>query len=497
VITAKPLYGAADKSRLLHENPSSGSPEPYRTPWRIDFARLVHCPAFRRLQGKTQLFPGESDFFRNRLTHSMEVAQISKSIAIKLNHEFFRDAPDDDYRISTDLVEFTALAHDLGHPPFGHNGEAALDECMRERGGFEGNAQTLRILARVEKKRTVSWPPVEFQNGQDERRGLNLTFRSLASILKYDREILPRPPEDELKKGYYGEERELVLTMKEALTGQRDFPNFKTVECQIMDIADDIAYSTYDFEDAMKAGFTSLLDVLRLSNQPKLLRRVAVKVWKNVHDRHDRFDESNIPPEQLGQIQETEDEVLRILYEICRSIIPDLGEIEGTNERGGPRTISKRSELALVSAAYNAAKEVQGNGYLRTSLTSQLVGQFIRGVSLEVDANLPAVSRVVVSERTRKKIEVLKRYTFESQIEAARLKTVEFRGKDIVKEIFACLSEDQNLLPMDWRARCEGLPSHDHKLRTICDFIAGMTDRYALEFYQRLKGDPVSIFKEP
>jgi dGTP triphosphohydrolase len=84
--------------------------------------------------------------------------------------------------------------------------------------------------------------------------------------------------------------------MKEALTGQRDFPNFKTVECQIMDIADDIAYSTYDFEDAMKAGFTSLLDVLRLSNQPKLLRRVAVKVWKNVHDRHDRFDESNIPP---------------------------------------------------------------------------------------------------------------------------------------------------------------------------------------------------------
>jgi dGTPase len=156
VTEPKPLYTTADKNRVFGKKISPG--EPYRTAWRIDYARLVHGPAFRRLQGKTQLFPGESDFFRNRLTHSLEVAQISKSIAIKLNYEHFRDATDDDYRISTDLVEFAALAHDLGHPPFGHNGEAALDECMRTVGGFEGNAQTLRILARVEKKRRLPAP---------------------------------------------------------------------------------------------------------------------------------------------------------------------------------------------------------------------------------------------------------------------------------------------------------------------------------------------------
>ncbi len=150
------LYGPADKHRQAPEAEKPQGNEPYRSVWRVDFARLVHSPAFRRLQGKTQLFPGESDFFRNRLTHSLEVAQIAKSIALKLNYEYFRDATDEDHKISTDLVEFAALAHDLGHPPFGHNGEAALDECMRGIGGFEGNAQTLRILARLEKKEPLA-----------------------------------------------------------------------------------------------------------------------------------------------------------------------------------------------------------------------------------------------------------------------------------------------------------------------------------------------------
>jgi dGTPase len=125
----------------------------YRSPFRRDYARLVHSPSFRRLQGKTQLFPGlESDFFRNRLTHSFEVAQIAKSITLFLNNsnEFLRT---NEYVIDTDLVEFAGLAHDLGHPPFGHKGEKALNECMQDSGGFEGNAQTLRVLTRIEKKK--------------------------------------------------------------------------------------------------------------------------------------------------------------------------------------------------------------------------------------------------------------------------------------------------------------------------------------------------------
>jgi dGTPase len=196
-MTAK-LYTSSDYTRE-HRGSGTGASrsEPYRSDFRRDYARLIHCAAIRRLTGKTQLFPGfESDFFRNRLTHSMEVAQIAKSIAIKLNYE------EDDFfsavgPIDTDLVEIAGLAHDLGHPPFGHNGELALDRCMLKYGGFEGNAQTLRILARIEKKATND--PEGYgvlSSGLDCRFGLDMCARTLASVLKYDRQIdLERDPD--------------------------------------------------------------------------------------------------------------------------------------------------------------------------------------------------------------------------------------------------------------------------------------------------------------
>lgn len=124
--------------------------ESYRTPYRRDYARIIHSASFRRLEHKTQLFPGgESDFFRNRLTHSLEVAQISKTIAFKLLNEH----PEID--VNPDVCEIAGLIHDLGHPPFGHTGEKALDECMKEFGGFEGNAQTIRIITRLERRKTT------------------------------------------------------------------------------------------------------------------------------------------------------------------------------------------------------------------------------------------------------------------------------------------------------------------------------------------------------
>jgi dGTPase len=129
------LYSRGDAERVAALR-KEGDDEEFRTPWRRDFARLIHCPAFRRLQGKTQVFPGhESDFFRNRLTHSLEVAQIAKSIALRLNNvaPAFRPRRQ---KIEPDIVELAGLAHDLGHPPFGHNGEEALDECMQQHGGF-------------------------------------------------------------------------------------------------------------------------------------------------------------------------------------------------------------------------------------------------------------------------------------------------------------------------------------------------------------------------
>jgi dGTPase len=274
-----PLYTATDVARQV-ETPGTTLPaEPYRSGFRRDYARLIHSPAFRRLQGKAQLFPcQESDFYRNRMSHSLEVAQIAKSVAIKLNdqHDYFKKE-----NINTDLVEFAGLAHDLGHPPFGHNGEAELDQQMLEYGGFEGNAQTLRILSRLEKKQTTDYPqvaatPRPIIDGVDCRRGLNLTFRSLASILKYDKEI-PRNEDARRKinsekhafKGYGFLEHDLVEQIRMNVAGGSVRAPIKTIECSIMDIADDIAYSTYDLEDAFKGGFLSPLSILAMPDEQK------------------------------------------------------------------------------------------------------------------------------------------------------------------------------------------------------------------------------------
>jgi dGTPase len=278
-IFSKPLYSAYDAKRLLE---SSGDKEsvPFRSEWRKDYGRIIHSPSLRRLQGKTQLFPNnENDFYRNRLTHSLEVAQIAKSIAMKINHEHLSGLQG----LDLDIVELAALAHDLGHPPFGHNGETSLDECMRDvDGGFEGNAQTFRILARLEKKVTKTkndlGEGIAVLNGKDNRCGLNLTARSLAAILKYDKKIPARNADREAKqnkvfKGYYECDLDIVVAIKQSVLGidikeiEERRIKFKTIECQIMDIADDIAYSTYDLEDAFKAGFLNPLKLVSFGDE--------------------------------------------------------------------------------------------------------------------------------------------------------------------------------------------------------------------------------------
>ena len=255
-----------------------GSEVEYRTEYNRDYARVLHSPSFRRLQGKTQLFPTqESDFFRNRLTHSLEVSQIAKSIALKLKTE------NSDLDIVPDVCEIAGLVHDIGHPPFGHNGEAALDECMRECGGFEGNAQTIRILTRLEKKEfPINGIIYDSKNKTDNRVGLNLTARAIASALKYDNPIPTiRNKKDPLEKGYYESEIPIIDTVKSCLIENKldDDIKFKTVECSIMDIADDIAYSTYDVEDAFKAGFLTPYDML--SANEEILKGISEKLKRS------------------------------------------------------------------------------------------------------------------------------------------------------------------------------------------------------------------------
>lgn len=459
------LYKDSDYQREPLQNPVENNVG-YRTDFRRDYARLIHSPALRRLQGKTQLFPGhESDFFRNRLTHSLEVAQIAKTIAIKLNfeHDYFKNN-----KIDTDLVEFAALAHDLGHPPFGHNGEKALDDCMKSYGGFEGNAQTLHILAKLEKKITQNGQyDLIDDNGIDQRLGLHLTYRSLASILKYDKKIpLRRIKSSGLTKGYYSSDADLVKRVREAVSPGIGKNDFKCVECYIMDIADDIAYSTYDLEDGLKGGFVSPLSILsNVATNPELLDRVQLKVNKSVNvEVLDIISELNILFSDVLQLQDSEEE-------------------ENENE--------KAIRQYLASSYFN------DNGYLRTGFTSQLVNSFVEGVEVDFKEEAPSLTGVRLNDEIRRRVEILKHLNFEMVIMSSRLKVVEYRGYEIVKTIFEAIDSDDGhlLLPPDFRLAYTRLKNTDERKRLICDFIAGMTDKYAIEFYSRIKGGGQTIFK--
>ena len=215
-----PGYSPADESRWVDEAPKRND----RTAFARDRARILHSAALRRLAAKTQVMAaGTADFPRTRLTHTLEVAQIGRELGASLGCD-------------PDLVEVGCLAHDLGHPPFGHNGEAALAEIAKDAGGFEGNAQTLRVLARLEAKTFDA-------NGASV--GLNLTRAGLDSAIKYPWARRSDTP----KFGYYADDEAVFRWAREgAIEGRKCF------EAQVMDWADDVAYSVHDVEDAVVGG---------------------------------------------------------------------------------------------------------------------------------------------------------------------------------------------------------------------------------------------------
>jgi dGTPase len=357
--------------------------------------------------------------------------------------------------------------HDLGHPPFGHNGERALDEKMREFGGFEGNAQTLRIVTRLEKKvlRSNCGPD------EDARAGLNLTARTVASILKYDNKIpLYRPHGSAFVKGYYADAEPLLERVKTAVEPNwRDRKGmFKTVECAIMDIADDISYSTYDLEDSLTAGFLTPGSIL--ASDDDLLDRVATKVSKAVG-------------RPVGRT-----EVLAVLIEVFSGIVGD-----STSEPGD------FDSTAEFIRAYRASETLARDGHVRTALTAQLVNNMIKAVEVEIDEEAPSLSDVRLVPDALLQVEVLKNYTYEATIFSTRVKVAEYRGHDLVATIFDALADAKGslLMPDDIRLLYQAQKGDDAKQRrVVCDFVAGMTDRYAIEFYGRLHSDDgQSIFK--
>lgn len=379
----------------------------------------------------------------------------------------FKDDP-----IDRDLVQFASIAHDLGHPPFGHNGEKALDELMKDHGGFEGNAQTLRILVSSEKKL------VSVNGNRVSSFGLDLTFRSLASVLKYDRAIPDvRKSTSALSKGYYTTEQLLVEQIKHSVAPGFSGEKFKTIECSIMDLADDIAYSTCDLEDSLHAGFVTFLSLLHaLLEDRKVIDAVFTKtnaaLLESGHDEmKDRHEMVDFAIKRFAKF----------------TAIP--------NEWHGDQSPNTLTTIQAIKS-HGMDQLMSNDPLLRTKYTQDRIATLINSAEVGFDPESPPLSNVRLKRVALMDVEILKHLNFELVIRSPRLAVVEHRGKDIVKQLFSAVVQSEgDLLPTQWKRDYCAASSRQCKCRVVCDFIAGMTDSYAVEFHDALFGDGKSLYK--
>ncbi|NKF51452.1 deoxyguanosinetriphosphate triphosphohydrolase family protein [Shewanella sp. WXL01] len=414
----------------------------HRTPFQRDRARILHSAAFRRLQAKTQVLGiGMNDFYRTRLTHSLEVSQIGTGITAQLKRKYPQLKPVLD---SNSLIESLCLAHDIGHPPFGHGGEVALNYMMRSHGGFEGNGQTFRILTKLEPY-TPNW-------------GMNLTRRTLLGILKYPAHysalVVPqRHPEvsnfRQLKpanwlsvKGVFDDDKASLdwvlanLTYKDrqafiSSAQEGTNPNYphlkplhKSLDCSIMELADDIAYAVHDLEDAIVMGIVnqnqwqhSVVEKLQQINEPWLKQEIAtigIKLFSNEH--HLRKD-------AIGTL--------------VNGFVTAIEIIE-------------KSEFEDILLKYNA----------------------------KLDSDFA------------KALDVLKAFVYRFVIRKPEIQMLEFKGQQIVMELFEAFACDpERLLPENTRCRWQQAnANNDNAMRVIADYISGMTDEFASKLHQQLFG---------
>lgn len=337
----EPGYEAEDFERFVAQ-PRSASPN--RSEFSRDRARILHSAAFRRLSSKTQvLSPSSGAFARTRLTHSLEVAQVGRELANSLG-------------ISPDLVDMACLAHDLGHPPFGHNGESALNLWAAEIGGFEGNAQTFRILTRLETK---------IYDDQGVSRGLNLTRASLDAATKYPWQLHEAAEYgNQVKFGVYSDDLDVFFWMRSVAP-----PGAKSVEAQVMDFADDVAYSVHDFEDAIVEGYIDPQVISDPAAKEQLIEEVGkwsggmlAKIQlEEAFERLQRnpnwlfsFDGS---PRALAQLKNlTSDLIGSFVTRTTDAILENAAKSSLTRYRAGVIVPSKvRSEIAVLKGIVAAA----------------------------------------------------------------------------------------------------------------------------------------------
>jgi len=282
-------YGPEASERFVDEPPKRSG----RTPFERDRGRIVHSAALRRLSAKTQVMgAGFDDFVRNRLTHSLEVAQVARELGKSLGCD-------------PDIVDSAALAHDLGHPPFGHNGEVALDEAAGSCGGYEGNAQTLRILTRLESKTF---------DADGRSVGLNLTRATLSACVKYPWKR-GQAPDGSGKFGVYADDLPVYQWLREGAPGRR-----RSIEAQVMDLADDIAYSVHDVEDGVVGGWFGLrADELDLAS----IRAVA-RDWYDASADDDRLGAALVRLQEMGEWPTTTFDGSRVERAVLKSLTSAL-----------------------------------------------------------------------------------------------------------------------------------------------------------------------------
>jgi len=366
----------------LHQEPEQSG----RSRFQRDRDRIIHSTAFRRLKHKTQVFVfHEGDHYRTRLTHSLEVAQIARSICRAL-------------ALDEDLAEALALAHDLGHTPFGHAGEDALDAAMQDFGGFDHNAQTLRILTRLEQRYA------EFD-------GLNLTWEALEGTVKHNGPLL--------RAGRQLEDLPAAIVEYSAIQ-DLELATFAGPEAQVAAISDDIAYNNHDIDDGLRAGVFMLDDLADLPLVGDILRQV--------HAKYPRLDEG------------------RVTHELIRRLINAMVE-----------DVLAETRRRLAAAA---PRDVAA----------------IRALGQPVACFSPSMAS---ADRD------LKAFLNERMYRHWRRNRMTSKARRVVADLFRLLFAEPDCLPTEWRQRAER-PDERGRARVVADYIAGMTDKYALDEHQRL-----------
>ncbi|CCH47478.1 dGTP triphosphohydrolase [Pseudodesulfovibrio piezophilus] len=388
-----------------------------RTPFEQDRDRIIYSPAFRRLQNKTQVFlSGEFDFYRTRLTHSMEVSQIGRSIVNHLN----RTSPQlsDGFHIDQDLVESICLAHDIGHPSFGHAGEQVLNELMFAEGGFEGNAQNLRILVDL------------FYRDKSQWSGMNPTRAFLDGMLKY--KTLFSHSQEKKNHFIYDFQKDILdfvipqPDFLKGLTTEHELNSFKSLECRIMDWADDIAYSIHDIDDGIRAGFITMK---------------KIRNWLDTHEKE--YAENEIT----------------FLESLCESIVDDsfsatLARLIGLFIHS-TTLITRNTALGEKTNRYKFDILVEGE--------SRRLCEMLKSLAIGLVFHTPQVHQLEY-----KGGRILRKLFSVMEEEYMKDGTHPFR-----------------LLPAHYH-EAMATSSHLQKKRMLCDYLSGMTDGFVVRTYKRL-----------